>query len=187
MVSAARSRAIVPLDMTPQVRRLFIALWPDDALRARLTDERAAWRLPRNAAPVRAERLHLTLHFLGDVEAERVELLRDHLRAVQVEPFAFDLVERGVWPNGVALLAPRDIPPAFVKLHGDVGDVLQRHGIERDRRRYRPHVTLARRATSAQWPTEPLRIGWHASSCALVESHRHPPVVYRVLDTIAAR
>ena len=172
--------------MTPQVRRLFTALWPDEALRRRLAEERAAWGLPRNAAPMRAERLHLTLHFLGDVDAAKVEPLREALRALHVEPFAFELVERQVWPNGVALLAPRAVPSAFTQLHADMAEVLQRHGIERDRRRYRPHVTLARRATGARWPDAALRLEWRVSSFVLVESHTHPPVVYRVLDTVGS-
>lgn len=56
--------------------RLFLALWPDPAVRHQLRAARDAWQWPRGATPVHADKLHLTLHFLGDVPGARLpELL----------------------------------------------------------------------------------------------------------------
>ncbi|MES2153412.1 MAG: 2'-5' RNA ligase family protein [Pseudomonadota bacterium] len=52
--------------------RLFLALWPGAAVRAQLGERRDDWRWPRAASPVADGRLHLTLHFLGEVERARV-------------------------------------------------------------------------------------------------------------------
>ena len=53
--------------------RVFFALWPDDAERAAL----AAWQLPLHklcsGRIIRADTLHNTLVFLGNVEAHRLE------------------------------------------------------------------------------------------------------------------
>jgi 2'-5' RNA ligase len=50
--------------------RLFIALWPTPAVRAAVAARRDAVGWPAGAAPVRNERLHMTLHFLGAVAIE---------------------------------------------------------------------------------------------------------------------
>ncbi len=49
--------------------RLFYALWPDDAARAQLAQAAAALNV-HDGQRVRDENLHLTLVFLGAVDAE---------------------------------------------------------------------------------------------------------------------
>jgi 2'-5' RNA ligase len=56
-------------------RRLFFALWPDARVLARAVDA-VATLVPRGAGrPLRADQLHLTLEFLGNV-LDRVEYWR---------------------------------------------------------------------------------------------------------------
>ena len=50
--------------------RLFLALWPDAAERQRLAAAQTAWPWPPQTAPVPPERLHLTLHYLGEIGDE---------------------------------------------------------------------------------------------------------------------
>src|SRR5207237_904412 len=45
--------------------RLFLALWPDAPLGARLAAYRDAWRWPAGTKPVTDATLHLTLPFIG--------------------------------------------------------------------------------------------------------------------------
>ena len=55
-----------------ETARLFLALWPDDALRRGLLAWRDAWQWPARAALVAPDDLHLTLHFLGGVPLVRL-------------------------------------------------------------------------------------------------------------------
>src|SRR4051794_27729820 len=84
--------------------RLFLALWPDPALRARLCRRRDAWRWPPGARPVPDERLHLTLHYIGAFARRNVTALGNSLAAVSIEPTTLRALDEEVWRGGVAVL-----------------------------------------------------------------------------------
>ena len=168
---------------TPSTKRLFIALWPDEAERRALCALRDAWRWPKNAAPMRAERLHITLHFLGEQPASLVQPLREGLARLAFEPFDLRLARTAVWHNGVAVAEPEpgDVPDALEKLHAGMAPWLASLGYTAEQRPYRPHVTLARRAGGATPPPSMTPIRWRAARPVLVWSDSGPPLAYRVL------
>jgi RNA 2',3'-cyclic 3'-phosphodiesterase len=139
--------------------RLFTALWPGEAVAARMAQWQGAWRWPSRAALIKAERLHLTLHFLGDVPAARLPELTDGLQ-VPFEPFTLAFGTAEVWPNGVAVLLPDGLPAALAKLHGRLGDAVRQLGLSTEHRPYRPHVTIARRAWGATHAAVPAALRW---------------------------
>ena len=145
-----------------RLTRLFTALWPAPSLQAAIAQWQGTWDWPRQAARVKTERLHATLHFLGDVPARRLPELTDAL-AVPFEPFELDLGVAAVWPHGVAVVEPVTTPPALTALHARVGDVLRRLELPVDARPYRPHVTLARRAHAAKPPAEGPGLRWRVN------------------------
>lgn len=128
------------------VHRLFVALPVPATVRAALVvaqDELRAVLPPRAPRFTRAEQLHLTLRFYGDVDVERVAALESSLRAACAAFAPLSLVaERiGVFPS---LRFPRvvwawvhddaDRLPALARaLPGDV-----------DAKPFTGHVTLAR-------------------------------------------
>jgi len=140
-------------------QRLFTALWPAPSLQAALAKWQGSWDWPRQAARVKTDRLHATLHFLGDVPAHRLPELASAL-AVPFESFELELGVAGVWPNGVAVVEPVATPSALTELHARMGKVLSRMEIPVDARAYRPHVTLARRAHGAKPPPEGPALRW---------------------------
>jgi 2'-5' RNA ligase len=164
--------------------RLFIALWPSPTLRQALAVRRDAWDWPGRARPVPTERLHLTLHFLGDVPRLRLAELTAGLR---VAWRAFDLLLVGaeVWRNGVAVLRPVAPPAALLQLHASLGDALQRLALPFDARAFRPHVTLARHAHGAALAAQDAALRWRVRSYVLVESLPQPVASYRVLQRYA--
>ncbi|MDN4054041.1 RNA 2',3'-cyclic phosphodiesterase [Massilia sp. YIM B02763] len=162
----------------PSSLRLFLALWPDDAVRAQLRAWRDRWTWPRGAAPVDSAKLHLTLHFLGGVPSERLPDLLDGF-SLPFSPFALYLGRAELWHNGIAVLAPHDVPRALLDLHAGLAQSLQDLGLQPEERAYRPHVTMARRARDAAPPQEGPEIVWRADRYALVESR--PGVGYTVL------
>lgn len=163
--------------------RLFLALWPGEAMRAAIFAHAEAWAWPPGAARVRGEKLHLTLHFLGDVPRERVPALLEAVRTLPFTPFELVLQRVEVWNNGVAVLRPLVVPPALRDLHAAAGDRLQSLGHPREARAYRPHVTLARRAFDATASPARLPIHWSPPPPVLVEAEPFPPRRYRVLGS----
>jgi RNA 2',3'-cyclic 3'-phosphodiesterase len=99
-----------------QPLRLFTALWPDAAPTAAIAAWQAAWQWPTQASPTRPERLHMTLHFLGNVAGNRVAGLVEGLR-VPFDAFSLELGAGEIWPNGVAVVLPREQPAALARLH----------------------------------------------------------------------
>jgi 2'-5' RNA ligase len=163
--------------------RLFLALWPDDALRAAMAQQRDAWQWPRGATPVPDERLHVTLHFLGNVDAAQLPQLAEAL-ALSFSPFTLAFGRHALWHAGIAVLEPLAVPPALTALHAQLGDIVRGAGLRTDERAYRPHVTLARRAGKASVPAIfDWQLDWQTSSYALVQSDGG---VYTVLKTYAA-
>jgi len=161
--------------------RLFLALWPDPAPRHLLRERRDAWDWPRGASPVHADKLHVTLHFLGEVPSERVPDLRRGF-AVPFTPFELSLGVPKLWPHGIAVLEPHEEPPELLELHAKLSSALVALGLQPEARKYRPHVTLARRANGAAVPPESEPLIWQVGGYALVESQPGNGGGYTVLE-----
>ncbi|HVU25520.1 MAG TPA: RNA 2',3'-cyclic phosphodiesterase [Opitutus sp.] len=95
-----------------------------------------------------ADQLHLTLRFLGDTPAVKIDPLTARLAAIRVEPFLLPL-------EGVGAFPPKSAPhvlwlglgsghPRLHQLRQRVDDALLAAGVEADLRHFHPHVTLAR-------------------------------------------
>lgn len=161
--------SVVPLQPAAPAR-LFVGLWPDPEVHAALLAHAAAWDWPAAARRTRPERLHITLHFLGDVDAGRVARLRTDLQ-VAWEGGELALDRPAVWPRGVAVLEATRIDPALMDLHARLAQALHALDVPVERRPWRPHVTLARMAFGAQPPRHAHAVTWHvASAYALVRS-----------------
>jgi len=52
--------------------RLFLALWPPPPVLSALVDVADRWQWNEQARRTRPERLHVTLHFIGNVATERL-------------------------------------------------------------------------------------------------------------------
>jgi 2'-5' RNA ligase len=159
--------------MNAHTVRLFIALVPDDEVREQLAVWRDAWNWPRSATPVKTGRLHMTLHFLGDVEPDRMTQLTDMLPE-SFPPFELALRHAGLWPHGIAVLEPDSVPAELKDLHAAIAVVLQSLGLPLDARPYRPHVTLARRAAGALLQGAGPPVNWRVDRYALMQSTLGP-------------
>ncbi len=167
--------------------RLFLALWPDAAVRAELAAWRDGWRWPRGAAPVSSARLHLTLHFIGAVERGRIDGLRTALEALPApsepwSPFELRFGAAKLWPHGIAVLEPLEVPDALVRLQRALGATLTAAGLAPEERLYKPHVTMARRAAAAVAPASGPPVRWPVTGYALMESTPGDSGGYTVLQ-----
>jgi 2'-5' RNA ligase len=153
----------------PDHVRLFTAVWPEAAVRARLAAESEGWRWPPHARRVAAAKLHLTMHFLGAFPRDRVDALGAALATLATGPMSLAAARREVWRGGIAvLLFAADA--ALERLHEAIGAVVAGFGIPLDPRPLAPHVTLARGARGAAPPAQAPALEWRARGFALVES-----------------
>ena len=124
--------------------RLFVALDLPHSLR-----ERLSWMsggLP-GARWVPPENYHVTLRFIGEVPGYRAEEMDLALTALRAPGFTVQLSGVGTFEKGgrvTSLWAGVDRNPQLDHLQAKVETALQRAGLERERRRFVPHVTLAR-------------------------------------------
>jgi 2'-5' RNA ligase len=160
--------------------RLFLALWPDPAVREQLREWRDLWNWPRGASPVHTGKLHLTLHFLGNQPSDSLPSLLDGL-AVPFSPFRLQLGVAELWHNGIAVLSPSAVPQELLALHAALSAALPGVGLQPEQRAYRPHVTMARRAGKAAMPQGGPAIDWQIDHYTLVESKTGDGSGYTVL------
>lgn len=171
-----------PAEGKRDARRVFFALWPDDATRSAL---RFATQHAVQACGGRAiakANWHLTVAFLGELTNEGLEIARA-VPPIKVGEFEIVLDGLGVWPESKILwFAPLAPPAALGELEAQLWDALAERGFKAEDRIYRPHVTLARRARPVEETVAPVR--WPVRELALVESlTAGKNVHYEVLET----
>jgi RNA 2',3'-cyclic 3'-phosphodiesterase len=166
--------------------RLFLALWPDSPTRAAISGWQQAWNWPPAAAPVVAERLHLTLHFIGNVAREQLPRVAAGLK-VDFDPFDFSLDSAEVWPNSVAVLQPQRTPHAMRELHRRLAHALQELQLPVESRPFRPHVTLARRARGAAPPAGHDPVPWQARDGYVLAESLPGGAGYQILERFGGR
>lgn len=150
-------------------RRLFVALWPDVAVRAGLVHARDRWTWSASARPTPAANLHVTIVFLGAVASGRVPALVDAL-PVFFEPFALRLDRLALWENGIAVLEAADPCAPLATLQAAIAERTDALGLPGGTRPYRPHVTLAREARGSKTSTSDIDLVWPITEYALIES-----------------
>lgn len=93
------------------------------------------------------ENYHLTLRFLGEMPGHRAEDLDMALSALRGRGFTLQLSGVGVHEKagrGVAVWAGVERNPALEHLQTKIETAVKRIGFDPERRRFNPHVTLAR-------------------------------------------
>lgn len=158
-------------------RRLFFAIWPDEAARARLAAVVREFVPPGAGRPQRPDQWHLTLEFLGDVPESRLPVVLDAGAAASGGACACELVldqlEHWKRPQVLCLVAG-SIPEALAALVQSLRSELQLRGFAPETRPFRAHLTLARKLRRAPPPgaVEPVR--WPVRGLSLVQSVTEP-------------
>lgn len=176
--------------------RLFVGIRPPSAIRDALIDlmdgvENARWQDD--------DQLHLTLRYIGDVDAHLAGDLAERLAAVDMPPFQLRVEGTGSFERkGIAhtLWAGIAPSPELARLQRRIERICIASGLEPEHRKYHPHITLARlnRSCGPLAPfcarTAGLELGpWTVDSYILYESILRPegslyePAVHYSLDT----
>ena len=131
--------------------RLFVAIPLDDAARARLAAAVDGMRAStRGAAWVAQENVHLTLKFLGGVEAGRIDSVTRALAAAaaRVRPFSLEIKGLGAFPSAsrarVIWAGVGRGSDDCVRAAASVERAIAPLGFPTETRGFSPHVTLGR-------------------------------------------
>lgn len=163
-------------------RRLFLALWPDAAVRKALVHLQQT--LPADIGrPVSADNLHLTLVFLGATPATRQACLEQAMSAVHTGGFELRVDRLGHWRKPAVLWAGSAAPPPLGGLLQALQDAVIGCGGKVDERPFEVHLTLFREVRRPPQPLPAIMpIPWRIRSFVLVESITDPAgAQYRVL------
>jgi RNA 2',3'-cyclic 3'-phosphodiesterase len=164
--------------------RLFFALWPDDAARAALGRLAQALHRECGGRAMATRNIHLTLVFLGNVEADCVPGLRAIADAIIAPRFELVVDRIGYWRhNRLAWAGPQACPDALRALVADLEGSLKKSGFHCDERAYAAHITLLRDVHSAPAMRTVAAIPWRIADFALVQSlRRDNSTVYEPLQ-----
>jgi 2'-5' RNA ligase len=187
--------------------RLFIAADLDAGARAAVAaavthvrDEAERQRpgSTRAVAWVEARNLHLTLHFLGEVDEARLPALREALApAIALDAPRIGLAGWGVFPpHGparVIWIGIMEGAGTLASAHAVLGDRLRAAGLTPESRPFAAHLTVGRVKVPLgfQWgrlaaaaPSSPVA-EWPLRACTLFQSHLSPAgPTYRALLNI---
>jgi len=154
-------------------QRLFFALWPSLELSRELYS--AAGRvLEGDGRRVPPENIHLTLAFLGSVNASFRQCAEQVAAAIRTGSFTLTLEQIGCWPKpGIVWVGPRDTPEPLSRLVQELNAGLVACGYVPEERSYAAHLTVARksRRCNEKFPIDPLT--WEVRRFCLVQSYTH--------------
>ena len=154
--------------------RLFFASWPS----AGVAESLARWarEAQRECAgrATREESIHLTLRFLGDVDADAARAIA---RGVQIPRLSFKVEQARYWAhNRIVWVGPQECPAPLAALARDLGE----------KRVFAAHVTLVRNAHTPERLPAPPGLEWPVTDFVLVNSNLGPEGPgYEVLERYA--
>jgi 2'-5' RNA ligase len=133
--------------------RTFIAIELSQGILDRLGDLQARIKddIPdRLVRWVRPAGIHLTLRFLGEVPADRIDGIAQAMGTACAphEPFSFSIGGLGCFPNPrrprVVWVGVEEPSGALARVQRDIEHALKPLGFSPERRAFRPHLTLGR-------------------------------------------
>lgn len=133
-------RIFTAIDLSDEARRKvsdYIA-----ELNAEFSNVRAGW--------VRAEKLHLTLKFFGDINETRLNNLTEAVNktATRISNFKLKISKTGAFPSKnnarVFWLGTEDEKGSLLRLNEILESECERKGFVKEKRNYKAHLTIAR-------------------------------------------
>ena len=131
--------------------RAFICVEVPPLIRARIEELQRALR--RHDIPIswaRSSNIHLTIKFLGDLAASRIERIRQAVEraCLAISPFEITVDGTGCFPSAksprVLWVGFGPLPDELRRLHSNIEAELEGEGFTREAKRFMPHLTIGR-------------------------------------------
>jgi RNA 2',3'-cyclic 3'-phosphodiesterase len=125
--------------------RLFTAIVPPASIQTEIAEleeplDAVRWLPPDN--------IHLTLRFIGETDAEKLDRFEEVLGTVKVEPFILPVQGTGIFPTRgparVIWAGTAKGHPRLFQLRKQVDEALLRVDVSLEMRSFHPHFTVAR-------------------------------------------
>ena len=164
--------------------RLFFGFWPDQQVRNRLRGL-AEDLSPDGGRVQHPEDLHITLIFLGSVDDDQRPCIEAAAASVSSPSFELTLDHIDYWRRPrILCCGASETPEVLARLVADLQTAMRDCGFKSEKRPYRPHVTLVRKARSGTTYALDPPLRWPVREFALVASHQvAKPPRYQVLKT----
>jgi 2'-5' RNA ligase len=147
-------RTFIAIELDADVRKVLTEV--QEQLKAQGTERAVRWVAP--------EGIHITLKFLGNIAANRVEEVNQAVTTAcrGFRPFELSFAVVGCFPNtrrpNVVWIGVEGDTATLVQLERSVEDTLAAIGFPREEREFTPHLTLGRVRREAK-PADRQRVG----------------------------
>lgn len=183
-LASADAKRPAPVKNTDTIR-VFFALWPQAAIQRKLHTVAKKYQAKCDARVMRAETLHMTLQFIGNINRSQLpELISAADKVSAVPPFRLELNTLSFWKHnriGYATLSASE--PALETLAATLQHALAKVGFIADSTKFSPHVTLLRNVEHILTPQNFMPVTWQVNSFVLVESlTANQKTQYRILQ-----
>lgn len=151
--------------------KIFFVLWPEVTAKEKLDRLAKQLAITSGGSRIRSENLHLTLLFIGEVDASLVPKLCQAVSILKQPSFDLVLDKVSFWKRAGIIIAGTKRPPAgLLALVQDLRQTLSTSGIQYDAREFKPHVTLVRNAKHHQLPDLLPTISWKVTAWSLAQT-----------------
>ncbi|MDE2235488.1 MAG: RNA 2',3'-cyclic phosphodiesterase [Gammaproteobacteria bacterium] len=155
-----------------ETQRLFFALWPPDPLRNAIQKNYRRAVQHSGGKPVPASNFHMTLAFLGSLDAAGALTARRAADSVHAASFDLRLDRLGFWSEaGVLWLGTAQPCAAAGKLATQLAQALRAQGLEPDAKPFVAHLSLARKVNKPGELHTAHALDWHVDGFSLLRSH----------------
>ena len=151
--------------------RLYFALWTDDGIRVQLSRYREQLARAGSGRAVFPDTLHMTLAFLGEVEATQIPVIEKIGDGIKAATFNYTVNMAGCFPRAhIAWLGAKETPWHLFELQKNLQSRLADAALGHDTRTFRPHITLVRHVETpfADHAVAPVR--WPVNQFSLVSA-----------------
>ena len=169
---------------SPQTkRRIFFALWPSEQQRQHIESALAPYKTRLSGKWIDRENWHVTLVFIGNFPECELGALQEAAGRVACPTIELRFEQIEYWKRPKILCLKADIvPDRLTELVGRLASAARRFGYVPEKRPYKAHMTIARKARFSDAMSLAPALELHWSSFELVESVSTPAgVQYRPL------
>lgn len=156
---------------------MFFAIWPDEPATRALAELARRVAVDARGRATAADRLHLTLAFVGHVAASDIDALAAMGRTVasRIAAFTLALDRVGAFRDaGIAWIGAGVPPMELLELATELKVALGSAGFRIDARDFKAHVTLARRCERRPRFDETPSVSWRVDTMSLMSSQLSP-------------
>ena len=131
-----KKRVFVAIEVPAEFRKI-IANYIEN-LRKEFSNLKIGWD--------KEEKLHITLKFLGEIDEKQLVKLNECLPRIasKINKFQLSIIQTSAFANKILHLAVSDESQNLLKLNDLLQTECEKFGIEKERRKFSPHITIAR-------------------------------------------